>query len=408
MSAAPRTRSWHPLAIVAAFSAAGAALMFAVGITTFSGDEFEHLVWYMPPAILATLAVTAVAIRYLSRSSIRVRLVGIAVFAALVGAVNIGALAWLMLVSEHDAVGILLMLLYSTAAAVGVALGLARGSAEAVARVSGAARRIAEGDLDTRVGALEAAGPELDALASTVDEMAGRLSASIDRERAIEDQRRDLVTAVSHDLRTPLSGIRAMIEAIDDGVVDDEETIRRYVREMRNSMDSLVMLVDDLFELVQLDAGAIEAETERARLGDVVRSAVAAVDAQATDKGLVLETRLDGAEAALTSPRLTRVVQNLLQNAIRHTPADGTVRVEAKRGGAGLELVVEDTGEGIDPAAVSKVFDPFWRGDAARSSEGSGLGLALAKRIVEALGGSIMVESEPARGSRFAVLLPEG
>jgi signal transduction histidine kinase len=172
-------------------------------------------------------------------------------------------------------------------------------------------------------------------------------------------------------------------------------------------MESLVMLVDDLFELVQLDAGAIEAETERARLEDVVRSAVAAVDAQAADKGLQLETRLDGAEAALTSPRLTRVVQNLLQNAIRHTPADGTVRVEARRGREGLELVVEDTGEGIDAAALERVFEPFWRGDAARTGEGSGLGLALAKRIVEALGGSIKVESAPARGSRFAVLLPE-
>jgi signal transduction histidine kinase len=400
-------RRWHPLAIVAAFSLAGAALTFTVGIATLTDTELEHLAWYMPPAIVATLAVTAAAINYLTRSSVRVRLVGIAAFAALVGAANIGVLAWLMLVSEHDALQILLMLLYSTAAAVGVALALARGSAEAVERVSAAARRIAEGDLDTRVGRLEAAGPELDALASTVDEMAGRLRASIERERAIEEQRRDLVTAVSHDLRTPLSGIRAMVEAIDDEVVTDEETIRRYVREMRSSMDSLVALVDDLFELVQLDAGAIEAETQRARLGDVVRSAVAACDAQATEKGLLLETRLDGAEGALTSPRLTRVVQNLLQNAIRHTPADGTVRVEARRDRSVLELVVEDTGEGIDEAALGRVFDPFWRGDAARSSAGSGLGLALAKRIVEALGGSIVVQSEPARGSRFAVVLPD-
>jgi signal transduction histidine kinase len=299
------------------------------------------------------------------------------------------------------------MLVYSTAAAIGAALALARGSAAAVEQLSGTARRIAEGDLDARVGAIEAAGPELDDLATTLDEMASRLSASIERERAVEAQRRDLVTAVSHDLRTPLSGIRAMVEAIDDGVVDDAETIRRYVREMRSSMDSLVALVDDLFELVQLDAGAIEAETQRARVEDVVRSAVAACDAQAMEKGLVLETRLDGAEAALTSPRLTRVVQNLLQNAIRHTPADGTIRVEARHDATGLELVVEDSGEGIDPASVQRVFEPFWRGDTARSSQGSGLGLALAKRIVEALGGSIMVESQPTRGSRFAVLIPD-
>jgi signal transduction histidine kinase len=275
-----------------------------------------------------------------------------------------------------------------------------------VDRLSASASRLADGDLSARTGEL-GAGPELDALSTTLDEMAERLSASIESERAAEAQRRDLVTAVSHDLRTPLSGVRAMVEAIDDGVVEDPETVRRYLRQVRGSIESLVTLVDDLFELVQLDVGAIEAETKRARLEDVVHTAVAACDAQAAEKGLVLETRLSGAETALTSPRLTRVVQNLLQNAIRHTPADGTVRLEARRGAGGLELVVEDTGEGIDSASVGRVFEPFWRGDPARSGDGSGLGLALAKRIVEALGGSITVESQPARGSRFALLLPD-
>jgi signal transduction histidine kinase len=100
------------------------------------------------------------------------------------------------------------------------------------------------------------------------------------------------------------------------------------------------------------------------------------------------------------------VLQNLLQNAIRHTPADGAVRVEARRRPNGVEVAVEDTGEGIPPDVLGKVFDPFWRGDAARTTPGSGLGLALAKRIVEALGGDIRVESAPAAGSRFAVILP--
>jgi signal transduction histidine kinase len=216
------------------------------------------------------------------------------------------------------------------------------------------------------------------------------------------------VTAVSHDLRTPLAGLRAMVEAIDEGVVDDPATIRRYVGEMRGAVDSLVVLVDDLFELVQLDAGAIEAESERARVEDVVRSAIAACDAQATEKGLALEASLADAGGASCSPRVTRVVQNLLQNAIRHTPADGTVRVEARHGRDGLEVVVEDSGEGIEPAALERVFEPFWRADRSRSGDGAGLGLALAKRIVEALGGRIDAESSPARGSRFAVILPEG
>jgi signal transduction histidine kinase len=248
----------------------------------------------------------------------------------------------------------------------------------------------------------------LPGIAAGLAAMSVRLLASLERERAAEAQRRDLVIAVSHDLRTPLAGLRAMVEAVDDGIVSDAETLERYLADMRRSVGSLVELVDDLFEFVQLDAGAIEAESKRARVGEVVQAAVAACDAQAMEKRLNLETRLSGAEGVSCSPRLTRVVQNLLQNAIRHTPADGTVRVEARRRSNRLELVVEDWGDGIDPAGADRIFEPFWRADGARSGEGSGLGLAVAKRIVESLGGRIDVESEPARGSRFAVTLPPG
>ena len=247
----------------------------------------------------------------------------------------------------------------------------------------------------------------LPGIAAALAAMSVRLLRSLERERAAEAQRRDLVIAVSHDLRTPLAGLRAMVEAIDDGLIDDADTLERYLTEIRSSVDSLVELVDDLFEFVQLDAGAIEAERDRARIEDVVGAAVAACDAQALEKRLHLETRLAGVGGASCSPRLTRVVQNLVQNAIRHTPADGTVRVEARRRSRHLEVVVEDWGDGIEPAALDRVFEPFWRGDGARSGEGSGLGLALAKRIVEALGGRIDVESEPSRGSRFAVTLPQ-
>ena len=227
------------------------------------------------------------------------------------------------------------------------------------------------------------------------------------RERMIERQRRDLITAISHDLRTPLASLRAMAEAIDEEVVDDPETMRRYAGEMRRSSASLATLVDDLFELVQLEAQAIEVESRKATVSEVVESALAACAPHALRKGLHLETRLDGAGTVACSPHLGRVLQNLIQNAIRHTPADGTVRVEAERDRAGLHLVVSDTGEGMPPDSLDRVFDPFWRGDAARGGEGSGLGLALSARIVEALGGQIRVESEPARGSRFAVLVPD-
>jgi len=290
-------------------------------------------------------------------------------------------------------------------AGIGAAVVTARSSARAVRSLTATAGALRDGDLDARAGQIEG-GPELDVLAATLDDMAARLQGAQERERQIEATRRDLVTAVSHDLRTPLASLRAMVEAIDERVVDDPESMRRYAAEMRRSVRQLGAMVDDLFELAQLDAGAIETETRRARLGEVVSSAVATVGLQAEEKGLSLVAELNGADDALCSPRLARVIQNLLVNAVRHTPADGSVRIEARLAADTLEVAVADTGEGIAPQDLARIFDPFFRADPARQGAGAGLGLALAKRIVEALGGEISAESEPSHGARFAVTLP--
>jgi signal transduction histidine kinase len=392
------------LPVAVALTGAAGTLVAGLAVGMPSG-ELEHLALLLLPAAAVTAACAAAAARVLARSSLRGRMLAVAALATAVGLANLGVLAGLMFVSGHDAAQLAILLVYSSAAGIGAGLVAARASADALQRLEVTARRLAAGELSARVGQL-GAGPELDALATTLDEMAIRLERSLERERALESQRRDLITAVSHDLRTPLSSLRAMVEAIDDGVVNDPETIHRYLGEMRGAVESLVLLVDDLFELVQLDAGAIQAETERARLEDVVRLALGACDAHASGKHLELRLRLNGAAGMACSPRLTRVVQNLLQNAIRHTPADGTVLIEAHERGGLLELAVEDTGKGIAPESLERVFEPFWRGDEARQGPGSGLGLTLSKRIVEALGGEIRVESEVSRGSRFAILLP--
>jgi signal transduction histidine kinase len=197
-----------------------------------------------------------------------------------------------------------------------------------------------------------------------------------------------------------------MVEAIDDGVVADTPSLQRYAEEMRRSVRQLSAMIDDLFELTQLEAGAIEAETARARFDEVVTTAVAAVGMTASEKGLSLQTEIAGAEDVGCSPRIARVLQNLLVNAVRHTPADGTVRIEAARRGDRLLLAVEDSGDGIPAEDLPRIFDPFFRGDPARSGPGAGLGLALAKRIVEALGGRIEAKSTPTSGARFAIDLP--
>ncbi len=399
-------RGWRALVLLAAVAGIGAVGTFVVGAATgMGGAQLRDLAAYVVPALVVTVAAMAVAGRLLARASLSQRFVAVGALGAAVALANLWVLSGQMFVSEHDATLLGVLLLYSVGAGIGAGIVTARTSARALGRLSATARALGDGDLDARTGDL-GAGPELDRLAGTMDDMAERLQVAQRRERDAEATRRDLIGAVSHDLRTPLASLRAMVEAMHDGVVDDPATVGRYAGEMRRSVNQLVAMVDDLFELVQLDAGAIEAETERARLSEIVRSAVAAVQLHAEEKGLELVTSLGGAEDAPCSPRLVRVLQNLLVNAVRHTPADGTVRVEARRSPEGLEVAVADTGEGIAAEDLERVFEPFFRGDPSRHGAGAGLGLALARRIVEALGGRISVESAPASGTRFAVVLP--
>jgi signal transduction histidine kinase len=371
---------WRGLALLLVVAGVGALGTLATGAAMgMHASELAHLAALMVPALVVTLVAIAMARPLLARSSMRQSLVAVAIVGAVVGLANLVVLARQMFVNDHDATTLGVLFLYSTGAGVGAALALARARSCAVARLAKTAQALGQGDLDARVGRLNG-GPELDTLARTLDDMATQLQEAMERERGVE--------------------------AIDEGVIEDAPGLRRYAMEMRRSVSQLVSMVDDLFELVQIDAGAIETETNRARLVEIVSSAVATVEVQAREKRLSLVTNLNGAEEAPCSPRMTRVLQNLLVNAVRHTPADGTVRVRASRSPHWLEVAVEDTGEGMAPEDVARVFEPFFRADPARSGTGAGLGLALARRIVESLGGRIEAESRPAVGSRFSVQLP--
>lgn len=397
-------RIWSVVATAAVAGAAGALIVAAA--TGATGHELRHLGVLLFSSVGITSLLAAIAGTRLQRLSIRQRLVMIALFVGVMIFANLVVLAQQMFVSKHDARQLTVLLVYAVAAGIGASIALSRSMIAAVDRLTATAREVGAGRLGARSNS-DPAGPELDLLAATLDRMAERLQESIESERRADRVRRDLVTAVSHDLRTPLAGLRAMVEAIDDGIVDDSESLHTYITEMKQSVHSLSQLVDDLFELVQLDASAIETESGRARLEAVVAAAVDACRGNALEKGLQVEMDLGDAGQHLCSPRITRVLQNLLQNSIRHTPADGTVRVEARIDSDRLELVVTDTGEGIPASQLGRVFEPFWRGDGARSTPGAGLGLALAKRITEALGGDIRVDSPPREGTRFAVVLPE-
>ncbi|MBM3947229.1 MAG: cell wall metabolism sensor histidine kinase WalK, partial [SAR202 cluster bacterium] len=212
-------------------------------------------------------------------------------------------------------------------------------------------------------------------------------------------------------LRSPLASMRAMVESINDGVVTDHDTVRRYMHTLQAEIEYLSRLIDDPFELSQIDSGLLELHVERASLQDLISDTLESLSVQARRQGLILKGEVDEAlqPVVMDSQRIQRVFYNLLQNAIRHTPADGTVMVRAVDTGQEVLVSVVDTGEGIPADEVPRLFERFHRVDKARSRThgGSGLGLSLARGIVEAHGGRIWAESAPGQGATFTFTLPK-
>jgi signal transduction histidine kinase len=232
-----------------------------------------------------------------------------------------------------------------------------------------------------------------------------RLAAEERSRRKVEAARRQLVASVSHDLRTPLASLRLLVESIDDGVVTGE-TRDRYLGEVRTHVAALSALIDDLFELSRIEAGDISWTMSQVDLRREVDDAVAAMQAPAAARGVVLAADLPAEQvlARANAEKLQRVLFNLIQNAIRHTPADGSVTVRARAAGGGVEVEVADDGTGISEADDERVFDAFYRGDDARSGDGAGLGLAISRAIVEAHGGRIWLErAMPGTRVRFTL-----
>ncbi|HEX4465142.1 MAG TPA: HAMP domain-containing sensor histidine kinase [Solirubrobacterales bacterium] len=223
--------------------------------------------------------------------------------------------------------------------------------------------------------------------------LAVRLAMEERSRREIEEARRQLVAAASHDLRTPLASLRLLVESIDDGVATGE-TRDRYLKEIRTHVGVLSDLIDDLFELSRIEAGDISWTMRQVKVQELIGDTVAAMRAPAAERGVSLAAELPAGElvASANAEKVQRVLFNLIQNAIRHTPADGSVTVRARNAPGGVEVEVADNGEGIPAGDGERVFEAFYRGDAARGEDGAGLGLAISRAIVEAHGGKIWLE----------------
>jgi len=224
-----------------------------------------------------------------------------------------------------------------------------------------------------------------------------------------EAGRRELVAWVSHDLRTPLAGLRAMAEALEDGVVSDPQAVADYHRRIRVESDRMSALVDDLFELSRITSGALRLTPAAVPLGDLVSDAIATTAPLADSRGVRVVAAESGWPVVTASePELARVIANLLVNSVRYTPERGTVRIDAGRDRDHVWLAVSDSCGGIPESDLPRVFDVAFRGSKARTPDGlpgGGLGLAIVRGLVEAQGGRVSA-GNVGSGCRFEVRLP--
>ena len=271
-----------------------------------------------------------------------------------------------------------------------------------------AARTIGEGELVTSTGYQSSA--ELSALGAELMATSAKLAESREREKRIEDSRRELVAWIAHDLRTPLAGIMSMAEALEDELAADPQ---RYYRQMRQQVSQLSAMVDDLFELSKIDSGTLHLSLQEVSLYDVVSDTVADLRHVAGGREIRVESTLDSDIVVSVDPReLARAVSNLIMNAIQHTPADAPITISAAVVDGRASVSVTDNGGGIADDDLHRVFEPGWRGVSARTpsphpptSSGAGLGLAIVRGIVTAHRGEVTVRNVPG-GCRFDVLLP--
>ncbi|MFI8292222.1 sensor histidine kinase [Streptomyces sp. ms191] len=344
----------------------------------------------------------AVVLRLVRHRSVALSLTVVAAVTVTAMLAGTLAVAQAMFLSAHDLWVVTVVVAMAALVSLGTALVLGRWVVARSRALARAAREFGDG------GGFSAphgtATAELAALTRELAATSARLDASRGRERALEASRRELVAWISHDLRTPLAGLRAMAEALEDGIAADPA---RYHRQIRTEVERLTVMVTDLFELSRIHAGTLSLNPSRICVYDLVGDALSGADPLAREHGVRLEgKRLEPLPVEVDGKEMTRVLTNLLVNAIRHTPADGTVAVSAERREDAVVVSVTDGCGGIPEEDLPRVFDTGWRGTEARTPPaGAGLGLAIVRGIVEAHAGSAGVRNVPG-GCRFEVTLP--
>jgi len=321
---------------------------------------------------------------------------------------NVWFSAQMMFASQHDLLLAIVLLVFASGMAMVLGYFLSSTITNRIHILKEAAEKLSEGNLQSRVP--ENGRDEVAALAHTFNQMAEQLELADKKQRELERLRADLIAWVGHDLQTPLASMRAILEALEDGVVDDPQTVKRYLGTAQRDVRSLSILIDDLFQMAQLDTGGFPLDRAESSLSDLISDTLESFSELALRQGVKLEGSADPNVDPVTmdTQRIGRVLNNLIGNALRHTPSQGGVNIHAWRTASGVEVRVSDTGEGIRAEDLPHVFESFYRGEKSRSRStgGAGLGLAISRGIVQAHGGGIKVESEEGRGSQFTFSLP--
>jgi signal transduction histidine kinase len=397
--------------VVAVAISGGGCALAAAAFASMSLHETLELSGIAAATALVAVIIGGVALHALRRRPVGVQVAGLAltmVFALGVGAY---AAAHAMFIADQDLTALLVVLLAAGTVSVASALVLGARIGTATSSLVDIARRIGVDPTPAATTHIAAPPHELGRLAAELEAMERRLDDARRREQTLEASRRELVAWVSHDLRTPLAGIRAMVEALEDGVVADTATVARYHRTLREEADRLAALIDDLFELSRAEATTLQLHLEHVSLGDLISDALAGSAPVAAAKGVHLDGRVVGPPPKLvvSAPEVLRALRNLLDNAIRHTPSDGSVFVEAGVDDdqpQSVYVCVRDTGGGIPDTALGRIFDVAYQADPARTpGSGAGLGLAIAKGFVEAHHGELTAENDNG-GACFTMRLP--
>jgi signal transduction histidine kinase len=371
--------------------------------------------WLMTLLLTATAVLSAIAgyaayrLGLLERSpALLWTLLGNCILSSLLTFINIYLIAKLMFANAHDLLLATVLLLFATGIAVVLGYFFSSAVTDRINQLRLAAGAISQGDLSAR--AVLRGRDELALLAQTFNTMASQLQVTQRKQQELDSLRRDLIAWASHDLQTPLASMRAIVEALADGMVEDPKTIQRYLRTAQREINSLSTLIDDLFQIAQLDAGGMILDVRENSVTDLISDTLENFSELAKLRGITLQGSVrPGLDSVkMDAARIDRVLNNLVSNALRHTPDGGSLRVSAYRKTGVVRVEVRDSGEGISPEDLPYVFERFYRGEKSRSRQtgGAGLGLAIAKGIVEAHGGEIGVESNPKEGTLFYFTLP--